>query len=433
MEHKQKKLLILGANPETASIVQTANEMGYYTIVTDNQPSAYAKRFASMACNVDAMNFNDLANLVKKEKIDGILLGVAEALMPVYCDLCSFFNLPCYGTKELFSIMADKESFKNVCRQYNVPVVQEYTVHEKMTDDEINKILPAVIKPVDSCSSKGISVCTTINDFHNGVKKAQSFSRTKKIIVEKYMTTDEVILYYTVRDRKAALTAMCDRYTNKEQLGYAQLPTAYIFPSRHLSKVIETKTNENICQMLSSIGVNNGTLFLQCFVDGNDVRIYEPGFRLNGAQEHYIVNAISEVDVKKCMVDYAMNQGFGDKDIISRCNPQFRKWGCKLSPLVREGKIIKIKGIDIIKKMDGVISVNPSYDEGNIVCGKGTLKQIVCRFFLVTDTIEKMRQLIDSIYYEFDVIGEDGESMLLEPFNTGLLYQKYSNDFLTNN
>ena len=43
---EKKKLLILGANPETVSLIKKANEMGYYTIVTDYDPKAYAKQFA---------------------------------------------------------------------------------------------------------------------------------------------------------------------------------------------------------------------------------------------------------------------------------------------------------------------------------------------------------------------------------------------------
>jgi len=46
-----KKLLILGANPETAGLVKKANDMGCYTIVTDFDPTAYAKQYAAKPIN----------------------------------------------------------------------------------------------------------------------------------------------------------------------------------------------------------------------------------------------------------------------------------------------------------------------------------------------------------------------------------------------
>ena len=52
-EFSGKKLLILGANPETVPLVQIANEMGVLTIVTSNRPDDAAKKYAWKACNVD--------------------------------------------------------------------------------------------------------------------------------------------------------------------------------------------------------------------------------------------------------------------------------------------------------------------------------------------------------------------------------------------
>ena len=38
-----KRFLILGANPETAGLVQTANSMGIETHVADYNPNSFAK------------------------------------------------------------------------------------------------------------------------------------------------------------------------------------------------------------------------------------------------------------------------------------------------------------------------------------------------------------------------------------------------------
>ncbi len=41
-----KKLLILGANPETTPLVEVANNLGVKTIVTSNVPDDAAKKIA---------------------------------------------------------------------------------------------------------------------------------------------------------------------------------------------------------------------------------------------------------------------------------------------------------------------------------------------------------------------------------------------------
>ena len=50
-EFNGKKLLILGANPETVPLVEIANQMGVKTIVTSNIPTDAAKKVAWKACD----------------------------------------------------------------------------------------------------------------------------------------------------------------------------------------------------------------------------------------------------------------------------------------------------------------------------------------------------------------------------------------------
>ena len=419
----QKKILILGANPETAGLVKKANELGLYTLVTDYDPNAFAKQFAAKPCNVNATDLDGLMQLAQKEQVDGVALGVAEALMPTYARLCTALGKPCFGTLELFSLLVDKAKFKAVCRQYDVPVVEEYPVSSSPSDGELQAIpLPVVVKPVDSCSSKGISVCKSLAELRAGIDKALSFSKSKKLLVEKYMTGREVVIYYVIQDGEASLVAMCDRYTNKEQPGVAQLPTSYIYPSQFLAKY-QAEVDEKVKRMLRGIGVVNGVMFIQSFVDDDGgVRFYEPGYRLNGAQEHYLVAAATGIDGRELLLNLAMTGKMSEKRLSTLADPSFHgKYGCKLSPLAHEGKISKLVGLEEIARLPGVLSVNPSYRDGETISGYGTLKQITCRFFVLADTKEQLKERLLDIYRRFDVLDEKGESMLLTPFDVNLI------------
>ena len=423
MNLKGKKLLILGANPETASLVIKANELGLQTYVTDYDQNAYAKQYATNPCNIDASHTDELYELVKTENIDGVLVGVSERLLPFYAELCNRLKMPCFGTKEIFDLMIDKKKFKDTCRKYDVPVVPEFSLHDFEDINELRKIqLPVVVKPVDSCSSKGISVCKSFGELEQGIKKALSFSISKSLLIEKYMTGDEVVIYYIIQDGEPIFVTMCDRYCNKDQEGVAQLPTSYIFPSKYVDSYI-ADVDENMKRMI--IGIKNGTLFIQSFVENGKLRVYEPGFRLNGAQEHMIVSKMIGIDAKECLINFAITGKMSDEKLDKRACPKLNGMGCKLSPLVREGKIVKIEGMEEIAKIPGVISIHPSYREGETVKGLGTLKQIVCRFFVVSDNKEQLKRTLEQIYKNFNVIDEYGNSMLLAPFDTNIILEKY--------
>ena len=423
---KTKSILFLGANPETAGLVMKAKEMGLYTYVTDYDPNAYAKQYADEPCNIDASDVAALENLIKEKKIDTVMLGVAEALMPFYQTICADMNIPCYGDSSLFALFADKKAFKQLCRECDVPVIDEYIVSDYHADEELSRIpLPVVVKPVDSCSSKGISVCKTFDELKDGIEKALSFSKSKNLLIERYMTGQEVVIYYVFQDGVPSCVGMCDRYTNKEQYGVAQLPTSYIFPSRYTQRYLRDN-DDKVKDMFRKAGVKNGVMFIQSFVDEDGgVRFYEPGYRLNGAQEHYIINEFSGIDAKELMIHFALTGSMSDRNLSQAAKPLPGRYGCKLSPLVKVGQINRLIGLDEIRKMPGVVSVNPSYRDGEIVTGYGTLKQIACRFFIVADTKQELKCIIDRIMGIYDVIDDNGQSMLMKPFDTQIISNYY--------
>jgi len=414
-----KKVLILGANAETVSLIKKAKEMGLYTIVTDNNPNAFAKRFADQPENVNAMDVDGLVELAKREKVDGVLVGVAESILPAYCAVCERLGFPCYSTADKFETMVRKDFFKEKCREYGVPTIREYDA------DAADIKFPVIVKPVDSCSSKGIRVCQSADELQEDIEYALSFSRSKKYLIEEYMVGDEVISYYVMQEGNPIFVGMCDRYTYKPKADLVQLPTSYIYPSRHIDSYME-HTDEAVKRMIKGLGLKNGTIFFQAFVDSDGiVRIYEPGYRLNGAQEHLIVSKVSGIDAKELYINLALTGKESDVDLEPLSNPKPAQISCKLSPLVREGKIARIGGLDEIARIPGVVSINPNYEDGDEVIGEGTLRQIIGRFFIISDSKEELADAIDKIQNTLTVTDVDGNDMLIGLFDTSILKALY--------
>ena len=179
-------------------------------------------------------------------------------------------------------------------------------------------------------------------------------------------------------------------------------------------------------QMILSYNLDNGSIFFQCFVDKDGiVRAYEPGYRLNGAQEHLILSKVSGIDAKEIYINYALTGKVSDRDLSLLGNPKHKEVCCKLSPLVRLGKIRSIEGLQEIAALRDVVSVNPSYEDGDTVTGEGTLKQIVCRFFIVSESKEDLIHTIEEIYRLLKVTDENGEDMLIGYFDTDLIRSRY--------
>lgn len=411
-----KKLLILGGINAMVEVVQRAKELGVNVYVTDYLPDSPAKKVADRSFMVSTTDVANVVKLIRDEKIDGVYTGNIDSMLPFYAQICSKAGLPCYGTLEQFKLMTDKAAFKAVCRENDVPVVPEYS----MTEVEQNRIqYPVIVKPVDSSGSRGITICYNADELNTGIKNALAFSRSGKLLIEKYMTGDEVVLYYYFQNGNPVFAAMCDRYVLHQGDCRVQLPTSYVFPSRYTRSHLE-HTNRLLERMFRKIGLTNGPLFLQAFIEDGIPYIYEPGYRTNGAREQYIIEntcGFSSVDM---LIRFALTGSESEEDLSEKADPFIHgKCACKLSPLIGEGKIARIDGFDRLSISDYAIKTVLNNHVGDEITEHelGTLRQIAYRSFIVADDFNQLGEKIDGVQKMVIFRDTSGKSMMLQPFD----------------
>ena len=123
-----KKLLILGGNPETGVLVDIANTLGIYTIVIDPNSKSPAKQFAKKHYNIDGFDIPNLTKVANDEKVDGVLVGVADILVKPYLQLCENLKLPCYATTDIIEALSSKDGFMEACNSYGILTLPSFNL-----------------------------------------------------------------------------------------------------------------------------------------------------------------------------------------------------------------------------------------------------------------------------------------------------------------
>ena len=426
-EFKGKRLLIYSGSDPMREIISGCHRLGITPVVTDYLPDSPAKKYADENYMVSTIDIDEIEKLCRDKKIDGIVTAFMDSMM-FYCrEACDRMGYFFYANKSQINIVANKAHFKNKCREFGVPIVPEpiSTENEDAIDPE-KLDYPIVIKPVDGCGSKGLYTCFNSKDFKSIYLKSKSQSRCKDILIEKYMQGNEVCIYYAFQDGEITLTAMCDRYTNREQTGYAPLPSAYIYPSKYLERYMKS-VDRNMKAMFSSMGMKNGVAFVQAFADDKNFYIYEMGYRLCGAMEYRYLDYLYDENTLEMILRYSLTGKMADHRISERINPMFKKYCCKITPLLKKGVIAKIEGIDEIENMQSTIGLYRIYKEGDAIDDDsiGTLNQILCRIFITSDTLTELKNTINHINSTIKVFDKDGNNMLLACFDTNILNEGY--------
>lgn len=421
-----KRLLVLGGSRISCEIVRKAQELGIYTMVTDwyNEDKSPAKKIADKAFMTSTADIEAMVKLIRDEKVDGILTGFTDSVLPYYAQICEAAGLPCYGTKEQFEILTNKRVYKRICREFGVPVVEEYNIEEKDLDTEVvnNIKYPVLVKPADNSGGRGISICNNKEELLHGYKKALRFSESKEIIVERYIDGKEVTVFYTLQDGETYLTALGNRHIKHNQHNVIALPVAYTFPSIHL-KDYQKDIEPRVKKMFKSLGMKNGMVFMQCLIEDNECIVYDIGYRLTGSLEYKLLETICDYNPLEMLIRFSLTGQMAEYPLKERVNPEWEKYGCNVSFLIRPGVIDKIYGTDKIVKLPGVIDAVLARTEGEEILesDKGTLKQIIMRVFAMAASQEELEGTLNKIYSSLKVLSTDGENMLLEGFDTEYL------------
>lgn len=418
-----KKLLILGGSSGT-EIVEQAKRMGVYTIVADIDKTNHAKEIADEAVYLNTNDFAGIKQLIEKKSIDGVFCGPSEFNLQNAMQVCNSNGLPFYATQKQWDICQNKLHFKELCRNHNVPCIPEYSLTEEFWESDLKKIrYPVVVKPVDGRSSIGVSICKNDKELHNAVYKAILSSKSKQFLVEKCITSDFGFgCRYIANDGEIYLSAVCDRYTVDTVGEKALISSSAIFPSTKIQQYIQ-KIHPNVVDMFKSIGIKNGTFFMQALVDQEDDQIYfhEMGLRLSGGLIFSMLEAACGYNDVQMMIRYALGGPMATKEEITRIDPfMHNHYVGSLAIPLKDGTIGSISGISQIKRDRRVLDFAQYYFNGGIVKPEyiGTLSQHFCRVKLITDSIDEYKNLVNWIQDTIQIRDIEGKNMLYRRFDT---------------
>ena len=419
-EFEGKKLLILGGNPETTPLVEIANGMGIKTIVASGRHTDPAKKAAWKASDIDGMDVPELIELAQAEQVDGVLVGVADILVPSYCKVCDALNLPCYATQQIVDVFAFKDVFKATCERYGVHGIPEYQLDADMKREDLDKIkYPVMVKPVDNGGGVGMTVAYNEAELIEGVKKALDASYKKRFIVEKYMLCDDMGMYYTFKDGYCSASCIYDRYTTDEQPGLSRVCLGGTYPSKHLDEYFE-KMHPNALRLFKEIGIKNGVLMLSGFYEDGEFYVYDTGFRLQGEAPHLLMKAIHGFDQREMLIRFALTGSEGDVNLETDDDTRLRgKWASVLWFLLKQGKIARIEGLEDLASDKRVVANVQRLHEGDTVVPEwiGNEKQVLTRMYLVCDSKEELAECLKEYQAKVKVYDEDDNDMLLKGFD----------------
>jgi hypothetical protein len=266
-------------------------------------------------------------------------------------------------------------------------------------------------------------VCASQDELVESIKTAIAHSKQGRFLVERYMACDDFFSYYTFVNGKAYLSAMGDRITTKKQGNLSPVCIAALYPSKYASAFVR-KGNPALLKMFDGLGVRNGVLNIQFFVERDTFYAYDPGFRLQGEAPHIPIMAVNGFDHRKMLLNFALSGSMNIDDFESRNDYLLRgKRACTLWVLLKSGVVGKIRGLDSILQDPCVVFVLQRFNEGEEVTVDmvGTERQVLARIYMVGGSGEQLAEKVIKFRRDLNVSDTLGNDMIVDWLDPALL------------
>ena len=343
-----KKLLIVGASVLQLPAIQKAKEMGLYVGVVDYNPNAVGIEYADEFFEVSTIDREGVYQAAKKFGADGIMTLATD--MPMRSVAYAAERLGLIGISYDTAVKAtDKgemikafEANKVECPWY---FILDNVDNAKQLERKIP--FPCISKPVDNAGSRGVMLIRRPEEFWNAVHYSSENGRNGTVIIEEYLTGNEVSVEIIAINGEVHVLQVTDKLTTGAphfvEMGHSQpsqLP-------RHDLDAIEDLAKRAV----RAVGIDNGPAHVEIMLTEHGPKMIELGARMGGDYiTSHLVPLSTGIDMVKATIQIALGE-------MADIMPKFDKGAAVRFLDGKTGEIREILGVESARRTKGIQEV----------------------------------------------------------------------------
>lgn len=417
----QEKVLILGSDFGTISVVKEAHKVGMYVIVADLMETSPSKQEADEAWLISTTDLDTLENKCKEVGVTAIMFGASDFNISNCRELCKRLNLPIYcDNDETWAVARDKRKFKTICKEVCAPIATDYEFTDEQLNDMAEQITyPVVVKPSDKSGNRGMSYCKNADELKMAYANARSIS-DKSIIVERQLVGDEYNVHYVLANGEARLLYFSS--THHEPGCASNLYSFKCTTSNHLKQYID-EVNESVKRVFAKAGCKEGIVWADIMRD-KDGKFYllEMGYRFGGVMTYRPYELVSGFNTVKWMLDIARGRKHQIADLPEELNQAYAGCAASYHLFTKHAGIAKrVEGVEQIEQMKDVFVDMPKRS-GATVREKATMGLIGIYGKNIDDLCEK----VSAVNTVLSIKDEEGKDLVIIYDDYESLREEYS-------
>ena len=334
------KVMILGAGTYQVDLIKKCKELGHEAIVVS--PGNYpGMKFADKVINANILDPEAVLEAARIEAVDGIISDQTDMAVYSIAYACDKLGLP-GNSPEVAQLFIDKYMMRTKCEELGLPTIKSELVSNlEQALDSLGRIgFPAIIKPVDSAGSKGVTRISNEADLRRSFQEAADFSGSGKVIIEKFIEGPEFEVDSIAINGKVQTLMYAD-------LNEFKIPNVFASMTRLYPSVADKEIIDRLLAydkaVLTGFGLKQGLTHGEYIMDKTSGEIYLIETALRGGGT-FISSHIAELQSHINTSEFLIKMCLGQLDNL----PAFETAQCHCGYVafyLPAGEIVSIDGV----------------------------------------------------------------------------------------
>jgi len=353
-------ILIFGGGDNQLTLIKSAKEHGYFTVVIDPNDNAPAKLIADAFEVAAPKDFEVTCKVVEKYNIKGIATAQMENPLILMSQIAEKYNF-IFPSVEQINRARNKFLMKQAFIDNNVPCAKGklFSKEQVISENDLAQFsFPLIIKPADAFSSRGVLKVNDYNEIKSNKYFTRSFSSDGSIIIEEFIEGREYSIESLTFDGQTHII----QYTEKIITKYPYtVEMGHIQPA-DLSENEKLKIDRIVVNAIKSLELDNCAAHTELMMTNTGPKIIEIGARLGGDYiSSYLTLHSTGVNMDAAVADIAM----GNQPDIKKTTDQYT--GIFYFHLGEGKKVVKIENWEDVLNFDNLVYANLLVKQGEVI------------------------------------------------------------------
>lgn len=355
-----RKALILGGTHDHVRLVELLKGQGYVVLLADYLPAPPAALHVHKHFHVSIVDREAVLDLARMEKVELVVSTSVDPALATMVHVSEELGTPCHVDGRIAAMVTDKSAMKSFLRSAGIPTADFANVANDVAVLDAWNIYPAVVKPVDANSSKGVSKVISSEGTREAFELAKSNSRTGRVVIEEFMEGLELSVDVLVVEGTAHVVMVSENVKSVEN------KELFTIVAGQRSPVLEDRLREplrEIAQRLATeAGLRNTALLIQCIATKDGPKVIEFTTRLGGGSKHHFIHAVTGVDILAVFLSMIEGNSTDVETALGSMPSPGMQWARMQYLYGYPGELAGFHGFDLAQKA-GVIAAYFLYKE----------------------------------------------------------------------